>query len=289
MIIVSGANGKLGRAVVERLLDRVGPDRIGVCVRDPEQAGALAERGIRVRQGDFADEASLAHAFEDASRVLVVSVDSHGETALRLHETAIAAAGKAGAERVVYTSHMGSNPLSAFAPMVDHAATEAVLRDSGVAFTSLRNGFYASTTPMLLAAALETGELAAPEDGPVSWTSHADLAEAAAIALTEDVFDGVTPPLTGPAALDLTDVAAIASEVTGRSIRRVVVSDDDYRAGLVAHGLPGHVADLLLGMFAASRQGEFAQVDPALAGLIGRPTVPLRDVLEARPTTAVLP
>lgn len=286
MIIVSGANGKLGRAVVERLLRRVGPDRIGVCVRDAERARGLAERGVRVRQGDFADEGSLAHAFEGASRVLVVSVDNSGETAVRLHETAINAAGKAGAERVVYTSHVGSNPSSPFAPMVDHAATEVVLRESGLAFTSLRNGFYASTVAMLLGGAAETGELAAPEDGPVSWTSHDDLAEAAALALTEDVFDGVTPALTGPVAVDLAEVAAIASEVTGRPIRRVVVSDDDYRAGLVAHGLPEHVADLLVGMFAASRQGEFARVDPALAGLIGRPTVPLRDVLEARPRSA---
>ncbi|MCC8246801.1 hypothetical protein [Saccharothrix luteola] len=123
----------------------------------------------------------------------------------------------------------------------------------------------------------------------MSWTSHDDLAEAAALALTEDVFDGVTPALAGPVAVDLADVAAIASEVTGRPIRRVVVSDDDYRAAPVARGLSEHVADLLLGMFAASRQGAFARVDPALSGLIGRPTVPLRDVLEVHDRSAALP
>ncbi|ROP42578.1 NAD(P)H-binding protein [Saccharothrix texasensis] len=284
MIIVSGANGKLGRAVVERLLLRVEADRIGVCVRDPEGARGLAGRGVRVRQGDFADAGSSAHAFEDASRVLVVSVDTSGEAAVRLHGAAIDAAVRAGAERVVYTSHMGASPSSFFAPMVDHAATEVLLRDSGVAFTALRNGFYASSALMLLSGAMKTGELAAPQDGPVSWTSHDDLAEAAALALTGDVLDGVTPPLTGPASIDLAGVAAIASEVTGRPIRRVVVPDDDYRAGLLAHGLPGHVADLLVGMFAASREGRFAEVGPTLADLVGRPTVPLREVLEARRT-----
>jgi len=279
MIIVSGANGKLGRAVVERLLDRVEPERVGVCVRDLEKASELAERGVRVRRGDFADASSLEHAFEGASQVLVVSVDSTGETALRLHETAIAAAGKAGAGRVVYTSHMGSNPSSSFPPMLDHAATEAVLRESGIPFTSLRNGFYASSAAMLLGGALETGELAVPEDGPVSWTSHADLAEAAAIALTDDVFDGVSPDLTGSEAVDMAGIAAIASELTGRPIRRVVVPEADYRAGLLGHGLPEPVADMLVGMFAASRQGEFARVDPALARLLGRPPVPVREVL----------
>jgi uncharacterized protein YbjT (DUF2867 family) len=216
MIIVSGANGKLGRAVVERLLDRVTPERIGVCVRDPERARELAERGVRVRRGDFADAAGLEHAFEAASRVLIVSVDALGEEALRLHRTAIDMAGKAGAERIVYTSHMGSNPASLFAPMPDHAATEAALERSGVRFTSLRNGFYATTALMLLSTALHTGELAVPQDGPVSWTSHGDLAEAAAIALTEDVLDGVTPALTGAEAIDMTGLAALASELTGR-------------------------------------------------------------------------
>ncbi|HEV7978601.1 SDR family oxidoreductase [Amycolatopsis sp.] len=281
MIIVSGANGKLGRAVVERLLDRVGPERIGVCVRDPDKASELTERGVRVRRGDFADASSLEHAFEGASRVLVVSVDSTGETALRLHETAIAAAGKAGAERVVYTSHMGSNPSSPFPPMPDHAAAEAVLRESGIPFTSLRNGFYAASAAMLLGGAVETGELAVPEDGPVSWTSHADLAEAAAIVLADDVFDGVSPDLTGSEAIDMAGVAAIASELTGRPIRRVMVSEADYRAGLLGHGLPEPAADMLVGLFAASRQGEFARFDPALERLLGRPPVPVREVLRS--------
>ncbi|WP_329139244.1 hypothetical protein OG552_32895 [Streptomyces sp. NBC_01476] len=68
-----------------------------------------------------------------------------------------------------------------------------------MAYTWLRNGFHASLAVMLVGAALETGELAPPQDGPVSWTAHADLAEAAAITLAEETFDGVTPALTGRA------------------------------------------------------------------------------------------
>ena len=64
MIIVTGANGQLGRAFAERLLERVPTAQIGVSVRDPEKARDLDERGVRVRRGDFDDAASLAHAFE---------------------------------------------------------------------------------------------------------------------------------------------------------------------------------------------------------------------------------
>lgn len=175
---------------------------------------------------------------------------------------------------------MGANPASPFAPMPDHAATEAMLQASGLAFTALRNGFYTSSGRMLLGHALETGEVAAPEDGPVSWTAHDDLAEAAAIALTDEGrLDGVTPPLTGSAAVDLAGLAAIAADVTGRPIRRTVVSDAQYRDELVAHGVPEPAADMLVGLFAASRQGEFAAVDPTLDRLLGRPPLTVREVL----------
>jgi NAD(P)H dehydrogenase (quinone) len=287
MIIVTGANGQLGRAVVERLLSHVPAERVGVSVRNPEKAGELSDRGVRVRQGDFADPAGLAHSFEGASQVLIVSADAVGGAAVGMHRAAIEAAGAAGAHRVLYTSHMGASPSSLFAPMPDHAATEAALRDSGIGWTSLRNGFYATSALMTLGDAVRTGELAAPQDGPVSWTAHADLAEAAARILAADNGpDGPTAPLTATEALDFAEIAEIASDLTGRPIKRVVVTDEEYRAGLIGHGLPEALADLLIGMFAASRQGEFERVDPALGQLIGRPPTPFRDVLKAALTTA---
>jgi NAD(P)H dehydrogenase (quinone) len=75
--------------------------------------------------------------------------------------------------------------------------------------------------------------------------------------------------------------AGIASDLTGREITRVTVSDDEWQAGLVSHGVPEANATMLLGMFAASRQGEFAAVDPALENLLGRKPTTFRDVLAA--------
>ncbi len=283
MIIVTGATGQLGRSIVERLLERLPADQIGLSVRDPAKAEAFSARGVRVRPGNFDDPTSLHHAFEDATQVLIVSSNSTGKPLLRQHRTAIQAARDVGARRILYTSHMGANPASPFAPMPDHAATEALLQSSGVAFTSLRNGFYADSALMLMGQALETGALVAPEDGPVSWTTHADLADAtAALLADEGHLDGITPPLTGPAALTLADLAGIASDLSGRTIQRVTVTDEEYRVNMVAHGVPAAAADMLLGLFAASRQGEFAAVDPTLAGLLGRPPMGMREVLQGR-------
>ena len=281
MIIVTGATGKLGGQIVDKLLDRVPADRVGVSVRDPGRAAHLADRGVRVRRGDFTDPASLADAFAGAEQVLVVSAGTTGPAALAQHTAAVDAARAAGAGRVVYTSHQAAAADSLFEPMPDHAATERYLAGTDTPFTALRNGFYAATIPLLLRGVLETGELVAPADGPVSWTAHDDLAEAAAIVLAEPGrFDGVTPPLTAPEALDLKDVAGLLGELTGRTVHRVVADDEEWTATLVGRGVPAAQATMLLGMFLASRRGEFATTGATLENLLRRPATPVRSVLE---------
>jgi NAD(P)H dehydrogenase (quinone) len=235
---------------------------------------------------DYTDPASLDSAFEGASTVFIVSASSTGDQALRQHRNAIAAATAAGAKRIVYTSHMGAGHASPFPPMPDHAATEDALGESGTPFTSLRNGFYASTVPMLLGHALQTGELRVPQDGAVARTAHADLAEAAARVLVDDPYDAFSPALTGPEAVDMARVAGIASELTGRPIGHIVVPDEEYRDGLLAAGLPVAAVDMLVGLFAASRHGDFGPVDPALPGLLSRPTITIEDYLRGALPTA---
>lgn len=278
MLVITGATGQLGSQIVQRLRSLLPDDQIGLSVRDTAKAPA----GVRARRGDFTDPASLAHAFEGATQVLVVSASDTGGSAVAAHRTAVDAAVAAGAERVLYTAHQGTASDSLFAPMPDHAATERHLARTGTPYTSLRNGFYASTVPMLVGRARETGELVAPADGPVSWTTHADLAEAAALIMTGKAhFEGPTPPLTGSEALDLADVAAILSEQTGRTVRRVIADDEEWTQSLITHGVPADRATMLLGMFHASRRGEFATVDPTLSEILGHPPITLREFLAA--------
>lgn len=281
MIVVTGATGKLGSRIVDQLLERVPGEQIGVSVRDTDKATHLAARGVRVRRGDYADPDSLADAFQGADQVLIVSVGATGEEAIQHHTAAVNAARDAGVRRVLYTSHMASAADSLFAPMPDHAATEQYLAGSGIPYTALRHGFYADTVPLLIRGALQTGELVAPADGPVSWTNHDDLAEAAAIALVDQGrLAGATPPLTASEAHDLEDIAQILSELSGRSIRRVVADDDEWMQSLIGHGVPESQAQVLMGMFRAARRGEFSATDPTLELLLGRPPQSIRTVLD---------
>jgi len=280
MIIVTGANGQFGRQVVDHLLRRVPAERVGVSVRDPRRADGYARRGVRVRRGDFTDPASLADAFEGATQVLVVSVDRLGDEAVRQHRAAIDAAVAAGARRILYTSHQAAGTTSRFRPGRDHAATEEALRHSGIAYTSLRNGFYASSGLAYFGDAGRTGTLDLPADGPVSWTDRADLAEAAAVLLADEGrYDGPTPPLTAADAYTYAELAALASELTGRTVSRGTVTDERFRDAMVERGVPAGMAGELVGMFAAARDGEFTAVDPTLGELLGRAPTPMRTLL----------
>lgn len=279
MIIVTGATGQLGRLIAEQLISRVPAGQIGVSVRDPQKAADLAALGVRVRPGDFSDPASLPHAFEGATQVLLVSSNAraHGGDPLAQHAAAIEAARMVGARRVVYTSQIASSHTSAFAPALDHAATEDMLAASGLAWTALRHGFYASSALGMMGRAFQTGLLETPADGPVAWTAHADLSEAAAILLADEGrYDGPTPPLTGSQALDFSDLTALASQVLGRPIRHEVFPDDELAARM---NVPAGAAEFLLGLYRASRAGEFAPADPTLGRLLGREPITMHTLM----------
>ncbi len=282
MIVVTGATGQLGRLIVEKLLDRLPADQVGASVRDPAKATDLQARGVRVRRGDFAESDTLRDAFEGADQLLIVSSNAaayRGDPRTQ-HRAAIDAARAAGVRRIVYTSHMAASPSSAFAPMHDHAATEGMLRESGLAWAALRNGFYASSGIFQMGDALKTGVIAAPADGRVSWTAHPDLAEAAAIVLAnEGRYDGPTPPLTGSQALDLADLAHVASDVLGRPVTRQVLTEDAFRTDMQTRGMPAAFAEFTLGLYRASRAGEFSSVDPTLAQLLRRDPITMRKII----------
>ena len=282
MLIVTGASGKLGGLVVEALLRLVPAAQIGVSVRDPQKLTALAARGVRVRQGDYADADSLRHAWEGASRVLLVSSNARtsGGDPLKQHETAIAVAKELGAERVFYTSQASSSAQSHFPPARDHAATEAMLAASGLAWTALRHGFYAESALGMNAHGFASGKLVGPEDGKVAWTTHEDLAEVDARLLAgQEVFEGATPPLTGSEALDLADLAQMASTVTGREISREQISEDAMLGNLEKAGLPAPVKGVIQGYYHAAQAGEFAVVDPTLSRILDRAPSLMRDIL----------
>ncbi|MEU7187520.1 NAD(P)H-binding protein [Streptomyces sp. NPDC045369] len=269
MIVVTGATGGLGGATVEHLLKRIPADRIAVSVRDAAKAQHLADRGVRVRQGSYEDPAALRDSFADAEQVLLVSGNDPAADMVSLHRNAIEAAVAAGPRRILYTSQQGARPGSPYRPSDIHLATEAILGDSGVAWTALRNGAY-GPLDQVLGPWQRTGVIAQPEDGPVPYTDRADIAEATAVILAGDRFFDGPVTLTAPTAVTFDDFTEIASDLTGRTVKRIVLDDEQWVADQIAVGVPEQTARLILTWYQAARAGYFAEADPLIAELLGR-------------------
>ncbi|MEU3899160.1 NAD(P)H-binding protein [Streptomyces sp. NPDC045251] len=283
MIVVTGATGALNGTTVEHLLKRVPADRIGVSVRDVAKAQHFADRGVRVRQGSYDDPAALRDSFAGAEQVLLVSGNDPAADLVGLHRNAVEAAVAAGAQRILYTSQLAAVPGNPYPPSETHIATEAILAESGVAWTALRNGAY-GTLDQVLGPWQRTGRIAQPEDGPVPYTDRADVAEAIAVVLAGDrSFDGPVN-LTAPTAVTLDDLAKIASDLTGRTIKRVALDDEQWVADQIAIGVPEQMARFMLTWYQAGRAGHFAEADPLLADLLGREPRSVADRLAARIT-----
>ncbi|WP_426503825.1 NAD(P)H-binding protein [Dactylosporangium sp. McL0621] len=281
MIIVTGATGALNGATVDHLLENLPAGEIAVAVRDPAKAERFARRGVEVRRGDYADPAALPAAFAGADQLLLVSSNDPAADAVGLHRTAVDAAVAAGVKRILYTSHQAAAPGNPFGPGRDHFATEQLLAGSGVAWTSLRNGFYAHSLQWLAGPWRETGVIAVPGDGPVSWTAREDAAEAAAVILVSGgAYDGPVT-LTAPAAPTFAELAEVASELSGRSIRFQAMDEADWVAAQAAAGRPEPMTRFLLGFYQAARGGFFAGVDPLLGELLGRQPQDARAALQA--------
>lgn len=279
MIVITGATGALNGATVDHLLERLPADQIAVVVRDESRAQRFADRGAVVRLGDYADPAGLSAAFEGADQLLLVSSNDPGADAVSLHRNAIEAAVAAGVGRILYTSHQGAGADSPFAPAQVHAATEGLLADCGVPWTSFRNGFYLHSLDWLAGPWRESGIVSVPGDGPVSFTAREDAAEAAALILTaREPIDGPVT-ITARDAVTFEDVAKTAADLTGRAIGFEVLEPEQWVAAQIVAGSPERMARFTLGMFQAAAGGFFAGVDPLLAELLAREPRTVREHL----------
>jgi len=283
MIIVTGASGQLGRMVVESLLARVPADQIGISVRDTSKVSEFAQRGVRVRQASFEDENSLIAAFEGGSKLLLVSSNAafYGGDTLLQHRNAIAAAKAVGIERVFYTAQACTAPDAYFPPGLSHYATERMLEASGMAWTSLRHGFYAASGLRMIGEGVSSGMLRTPADGPVAWTTHEDLAEADAALLTSaETIDGPVK-LTASTQYDFSELAELASGILGRPVTRTIIDDATFQAEM-AGKLPPTQLGFMMSYYRAARSGEFIKGDETLSRLLGRQPTTMQEFLVAR-------
>ncbi|WP_353710488.1 SDR family oxidoreductase [Arthrobacter sp. K5] len=280
-IAITGATGQLGRLVVEALLDSGLPaDQIVAAGRTVDRIADLGQRGVQVRTIDYSQPESLRQAFAGADKVLLVSGSEVGQR-VEQHRNAIEAARDAGVGLIAYTS-VANADTTAMQLAAEHIATEEILRDSGVPFVLLRNGWYLENYTGQLPVQVQHGAVfGSAGEGRVSAAARADYAAAAAAVLLRDDQGGKVYELGGDDAFTLSELAGEVSAASGMPVTYTDLPAERYTQVLVEAGLPEPYAAILADSDLGIARGDLLVTSGDLSALLGRPTTPLREAVQA--------
>ncbi|PHH48850.1 SDR family oxidoreductase [Pluralibacter gergoviae] len=276
MIAITGATGQLGHLVIEAQLKTQPAGQLVAIARNPQKAQDLSDKGIQVRQADYADQAALTAALRGVDRLLLISGSEMGQRAAQ-HRNIINAAKAAGVKFIAYTSllHADSSPLGLH---IEHVETEKMLAEAGIPYALLRNGWYVENYLASAPPAIEHGIfIGAAGNGKISAAPRADYAAAAARVISEEGHAGKVYELAADSAWTLSELAAELSKQTGKSVAYQNMSEADFAAALKSVGLPDGLADMLADSDIGASKGGLFDDSKTLSRLIGRPTTTLAD------------
>ena len=272
-IAITGATGRLGRRVVDRLAKAGAAQRL--VVRDPSRAPEIVN--AEIARAEFGDADAVRKALDGVEVALMVSA---GESVDRIdrHRSFVDAARAAGVRHLVYTSFFGASPRATFTLVRDHWATEQHIRDSGMAFTFLRDNLYADFVPLMMD---DEGVIRGPAgDGRAAIVAQDDIADVAAAVLRDpDAHAGGVYDMTGPQSLTMTEIAAIASEALGRRVRFHNETIDEAYASRAKYNAPRWEVDAWVTTYTAIAAGELDGVSSAIPDITGHPATALAELL----------
>ncbi|MCY9339952.1 SDR family oxidoreductase [Bacillus haynesii] len=277
-MLVTGATGKLGSKIVEKLLETVPADQLAVSVRNPEKAEALRARGVDVRQGDFDRPETLESAFRGIDRLLIISADGDNETRIRQHGNAVAAAEHAGVRFIAYTSIANARDSKNFlAPT--HKATEEAILKTGIPYSFLRNNWYLENEMSSIQGVLAGAPwVTSAENGKVGWALQQDYADAAAAVLSGEGHENTVYELSGEL-LTHEEIASALGEVLGKEVPVQHVDDAAYRDIMKNAGVPDFLIPMVVDIQKGIREGTLEVESDDFEKVLGRPLTPIKEGL----------
>ncbi|MCY8265562.1 SDR family oxidoreductase [Bacillus haynesii] len=277
-MLVTGATGKLGSKIVEKLLETVPADQLAVSVRHPEKAEALRARGVDVRQGDFDRPETLESAFRGIDRLLIISADGDNETRIRQHGNAVAAAERAGVRFIAYTSIANARESKNFlAPT--HKATEEAILKTGIPYSFLRNNWYLENEMSSIQGVLAGAPwVTSAENGKVGWALQQDYADAAAAVLSGEGHENTVYELSGEL-LTQEEIASALGEVLGKEVPVQHVDDAAYRDIMKNAGVPDFLIPMVVDIQKGIREGTLEVESDDFEKVLGRPVTPIKEGL----------
>jgi uncharacterized protein YbjT (DUF2867 family) len=274
-LAITGATGALGGLVARALEGSDFRADVRLVVRDPSRAPSF-DGDIRVC--DYGDEAASLHALSGVDTLFMVSASESADRREQ-HRTFIRAAASAGVRHIVYTSFAGAGPDATFTLGRDHFDAESAIRSTGMAFTFLRDNFYADVLPMYADA---SGVIRGPAgDGRVAAVARADVADVAVAVLRSPTGHvAATYTLTGPEPLTFSEIAQRAGGVLGRELRfDNETIEEAYASRRAAYDAPQWQLDAWVSTYTAIADGSLAEVTDDVPRLTGHPARTLEDAL----------
>ncbi|MET7638962.1 NAD(P)H-binding protein [Streptomyces sp. NPDC005438] len=263
-VLVTGATGRIGRVVIDQLLDAGVPVR--ALTRRPEAAATLPAR-VEVFVGDLTAPESLDPALSGAGAVFLVWTAPRQAAEATIERLA------AHVRRVVFLSSPHQTPHPFFQqpnPMaVLHADIERLIAATGLDSTIIRPGMFASNSLAWWAPAIRAGEAVrwpygAAESAPVD---DRDIAAVAARTLSQGGHVGGDHVLTGPESLTQAAQVDAIADALGRRIAFEEVTPDEFRRQWEGT-VPGSAVDMLLAAWSAA-VGQPAYVTTTVADILG--------------------
>ena len=289
-ILVTGVSGVVGRQTILHLLrKRPAGDLIGL-VRDPAKAQDLAALGVELRQGDYLDRESLTRAFASVEKLMLTSTHAFTDRKTA-HANVIDVAAETGVRHLVYMPiyHKAGSTFTMKEITEEDIFSIEKLRSSGLAYTLVQHPPFME--PAMVYAgpnAVETGVRVPAGNGKFTAATRDDLAAAHATILAEPGHEGKTYYLSGAPAVSWADIARILSDIHGKDVPYITISDQEYIKSMEAFGFPDFVGPFILKWVQGMNQGEWEEVTDDLETLIGhKPTTPaeyLRSVADAAKT-----
>lgn len=231
-----------------------------------------------MREADYDKPETLLAALSGVEKLLLISAVVPSER-LRQHQAVIDAAQQAGVTLMAYTSQLRAD-TSRLSLAKSHRETESYIKQSGMAYTILRNGWYIENHTENLYKALQHGVLLGSSGkGRFSAASREDYAEAAAVVLSQEGHVGKIYELAGDESYCMADLAHKLSELSGKKIDYLNLSSYDLKQVLLSVNIPEMIADVVIEADKQSQEGELFSDCKDLSALIGRKTLPVHQAV----------
>ena len=264
MILVTGATGNVGGAVLEQLVQA--GHEVRVLVRDPNKLGPVGEE-VSVVKGDLAKPETLDAAFAGADKMFLVCT---GGDLLTLADNAVDAAKKAGVKHIVLLS--SASVIGEHETTIGrwHRELEAKIKASGIAWTMLQPGAFASNALMWAHTLKAQGAVFQPTgDGKTTPIDARDIAEVGVKALTSPGHEGKSYPLSGPEALSAAEQVAKISAALGRPLKFVDIPEAAAREQMERAGMPEVFIRAMSEVWSMIKSGHGTETTSMVEALLG--------------------